>query len=119
MPAMSTHNPSLLARVTAVLAVGLVLALSLLSVSPELHGWLHGPEGAGEHADHEAEAPVGDSDHSCAVTLFAHGVETLLVFCLLLLARPLARSTVWPAGDEIAAAYPRYWHVPSHAPPLG
>ena len=116
---MTTHQPSLLARVTAVLAVGLVLTLTVLSASPRLHAWLHGHEDASEHADHESEAPVGDAEHSCAVTLFAHGVETLLVFCLLLLARPLARSYFLPAGDDVAAAYPRYWLVPSHAPPLG
>lgn len=118
MPAMTTRPPSLLARATAVLAVGLVLALSLLSASPELHAWVHGHENAGAHSDHESEPTAGDADYNCAVTLFAHGVETLLVFCLLLLARPLARSYILAAGDEIAIARPRYWLVPSHAPPV-
>ncbi len=114
---MTTHQASPLTRTVAVLAAGLVLVLGLLTVSPELHASLHGPDESGAHADHESEAPVGDADHECAVTLFAHGVEALLVFCLLMLARPLARSVVLRATDKIAVARPRYWLVPSHAPP--
>lgn len=116
-----THRPSrLTTRLTALLAVLLVLMLGMMSVCPELHGGLHEHEQLAAHSDHEEhETPVNDSGHECAVTLFAHGVEILQVFCLLMLVRSLARSDVLLAGDEIAAAYPRYWLVPSHAPPVG
>lgn len=43
----------------AVCCVALVLGLSLLGASPELHELIH----------HDAGAP----DHECAITLFAHG----------------------------------------------
>jgi len=112
----------LITRATALFAVALVLALTVLAASPSLHAWLHGHSESAAPAEHEHEhehgAPVGSDDHVCAVTLFAHGVEALLVFFLLVLVRPLVRRTVWRARDWLVAAYPRYWLVPSHAPPL-
>jgi len=121
---MPLAQPSLITRATALFAVALVLALTVLAASPSLHAWLHGHSESAAPAEHEHEhehehgAPVGSDDHVCAVTLFAHGVEALLVFFLLVLVRPLVRSTVWRARDWLVAAYPRYWLVPSHAPPL-
>ena len=110
-------RPSPLHRFTAVLGIVLVVLLNLLAASPELHAWVHGDEHAPAHSTPGHE-PVGDDDHECAVTLFAHGVEALLVFCVLMLARPLARSVIPRARDEIARTRPRYWLVPSHAPPV-
>ncbi len=98
-------------RFTALLAVLCVLALTVFAASPELHASLHGTTGT------EQSAPVGDADHACAVTLFASGLEALLVFCLLLLGVFFARGIVVHAADEIAAAHPRYRLVPAHAPP--
>jgi hypothetical protein len=97
-------------RATALVAALCVFALAVLAVSPELHARLHASEVAGP------VAPVGDTDHVCAVTLFASGVTALLVFCLLMMGRLLA-GIILRASDEFAAAQPRYRLVPSHAPP--
>src|SRR5258708_1618063 len=105
-------------RLTAVLGIAPVVFLNVLAASPRLHARLHGQEPTPEHAAHD-RAPVGDSDHECAVTLFAHGVTALLLFCLLLLSRLLARGTVLHVRDWLIAARPRYWLMPSHAPPAG
>lgn len=112
------HRPSLLRRFTAVLGVVLVVLLNVLAASPELHAWVHGHEAHAEHVGTAGEPVGADDDSGCAITLFAHGVPGLLIFFLLVLARPLVRSIVLRAGDWLAAAQPRYWHVPSHAPPL-
>jgi hypothetical protein len=109
---MSRRSEHPLFRVTALVAALCVLMLTVFAASPELHAGLHTPAAAGDHA-----LPAGDSGHTCAVTLFAQGLTGLLVFCLLMLVRPLAASVVSRAADEIAVARPRYWLVPSHAPP--
>jgi hypothetical protein len=116
MTSLTSHSPW--QRLAALAGVALVLWLSVLAVSPELHEWLHGDAHAAEHTGHDHAAPVGDADHACAVTLFAHGVEALLIVLLLVLARSLARSTGLRAADWLIAARPPYWLVPSHAPPL-
>jgi hypothetical protein len=116
---MSRRPESLLNRVTALLAAGCVLVLTVLAVSPELHAGLHAKVDA-THADcahHDAEAPVGEAGHACVVTLFSHGAMALLVFCLLILARPTVAGLTQRASDEIIVAQPRYRLVPSHAPP--
>ena len=114
----SNRHPSSLHRMTAVLGVVLVLLLNVLAASPELHAWVHGPQEGAQHTgpDH---APVGDSDHECAVTLFASGVGLLLAFCLLLLARVLIRRQALLSSDWLIVTHPHYWLVPSHAPPVG
>jgi hypothetical protein len=108
---MSSRAEHPLFRFTALLAVLCVLALTVFAASPELHSSLHGSV-ATNHS-----APIGDVDHTCAVTLFANGLLALALFCLLMLITPLARGIVVHAVDEIAAAYPRYRLVPAHAPP--
>jgi len=108
---MSRRAEHPLFRLTAWVAVLCVFALTVFAASPELHARLHAGEVAGQ------TVPVGDADHVCAVTLFASGVTTLLVFCLLLLGALLAAGMVLRAADEIVAAQPLYRLVPSHAPP--
>ena len=58
-----------------------VLLLSLATVSPDLHNWLHHHEEDtceghchDEHSGAETEDPL-HPDHICAVTLFAGGVD--------------------------------------------
>lgn len=111
---MSHRSEHPLFRATALVAALCVLALVIFAASPDLHARLHGSSGGA--ADHAV--PVGSADHECAVTLFADGVTALLVFCLLMLVRPLAAGVVLRATNEIAVARPRYWLVPSHAPPV-
>lgn len=82
-----------------------MVALAILSVSPEAHELIHAD------ADH--------ADHACAVTLAQQGfcdtaatppVATVAEFVLVVLpAEPT--SHVWSAPD--------YWHVPGQAPPAG
>jgi len=77
-----TRPPALWQRLVASGCLGLVLALNLLSASPELHAWLHEAHADAAHGDcehgHEAEqAPVGhaqhDDDAACVITQFANG----------------------------------------------
>jgi hypothetical protein len=116
---MSCGSEHLSFRVTAWVAALCLLALTIFAASPGLHAELHSDEAAAADAEHQHDhgAPVGTADHECAVTLFANGATTLLVFCLLMLVKPLAAGVVLRAADEIAVARPRYWLVPSHAPP--
>lgn len=111
---MSRNSEHPLFRATALVAALCVFALTIFAASPNLHVGLH----AHDDATAAQTAPVGEAGHVCAVTLFAHGVTALLVFCLLMLGRLLAAGIILRAGDEIAAAQPRYRLVPSHAPPL-
>jgi hypothetical protein len=107
---MSRPDERPASRATAILAALCVFVLTLLAASPEWHARFHGDETA-------QSIPVGAADHECAVTLFAGGVEALLVVCLLMLVRPLVRGVMVSATDLIAVARPRYLLVPSHAPP--
>ena len=116
---MSARSEHPLFRATALVAALCVLALTVFAANPGLHAGLHGgdPVSAGSQHDHDHGAPVGTAGHTCAVTLFAQGVTGLLIFCLLMLGWSLTASIVLRATDEIAVARPRYWLVPSHAPP--
>lgn len=111
---MSRRSEHPLSRATALVAALCVLMLTVFAASPTLHAGLHDHE---EGVTHHHSAPVGDVEHACAVTLFAHGATALLVFCLLVLARPSVAGLILRATDTIAVAHPRYWLVPSHAPP--
>lgn len=101
-------------QVAALLAALCVLALTVFAASPSLHASLHSHEQAAASAD---AVPAADNGHACVVTLFAQGVLALLVFCLLVLARPTLAALVLRATDALAVARPRYRLVPSHAPP--
>lgn len=115
---MSRRIEHPLTRVTALGAALCVLLLAVFAASPELHAGLHEATATADcgHAAGDG-APVGDAGHACAVTLFAQGALTLLVFCLLVLARPVAVGRVLRTTDVLAVVPPRYRHVPSHAPP--
>lgn len=123
-----SRRPELpLIRATALVAALCVLALTVFAASPGLHAGLHGHDDAVAGASHghahthdhghDHGAPVGHAGHECAVTLFASGVTALLVFCLLMLVRPLVAGVIWRASDRIIPSLPRYRLVPSHAPP--
>ena len=111
------HQHPVPSRLTAVLGIALVMLLNVLAASPALHARLHGQQQTPDHAGHGQE-PVGDADHECGVTIFSHGATVLLVFSLLLVQQPLARGRILRACDWLLAARRRYWHAPSHAPPL-
>lgn len=111
---MSRRPEHPLTRATALVAALCVLMLAVFAASPTLHAGLHEHDAT---AAHDHAAPVGEAGHSCAVTLFAQGALALLVFCLLILARPAVAGLILRATDELVVAQPRYRLVPSHAPP--
>ncbi|MEO6873933.1 MAG: hypothetical protein ABI222_03840 [Opitutaceae bacterium] len=92
-------------RLLASVSIGLVLLLSVLASSPDLHRAFH----------HD-----GDSGHEdgCAVVLFAHGVSTTINTAIL-----AATPTEWltlsrPASIEIFLTSSRYLHPPERGPPV-
>lgn len=83
-----------------------VWALGIFGVSPDLHAALH---------HHDGEHPTA---HECAVTLFAHGVETLdpaPELHRVADARELGRVA---APRTHAWTQPPYLHRPACGPPL-
>jgi hypothetical protein len=91
-------------RVLAAGGVALVLLLTVLAASPELHAWLHGNAGA--------------ADHECVITLYQHGVEAAAVGVAL-----MAAVWIFLAWGAIAPPMPgflrsRYWLPPALAPPV-
>lgn len=83
-----------------------VWALGVLAVSPELHGALHHDDG--EHAQ----------AHECAVTLFAHGVETLDPAPMLLRVADARELGCVVPPHVHAWTQPHYLHRPACGPPV-
>jgi hypothetical protein len=115
--------PSPAARAVASLAAALVLVLTVLAASPELHESLHGrgPCGAGA-AHHEGVPPGGqaaDDEDGCVVTLFAQGLVLALALAVPRPAGPAPRPANLDPGDRMVPASPRYLRLPSQAPPVG
>jgi hypothetical protein len=81
-----------------------VWMLGLLAVSPQLHAALHGD--------------ADQADHTCAVTLFSHGVETATVD-----AGPASAPGLFLIGKcalapALPVAAPHYRLPPGCGPPL-
>jgi hypothetical protein len=109
--------PSLLTRTTALLGILMVLALTVLAASPDLHERLHAHEAplAGAAADHGAAA---DDDGGCVVTLFAQGIVAALLFLTLAFTGQRIRSAGFAVFDRVLPAAPSYLFLPTQAPPL-
>lgn len=111
----------MLSRAAALLAVGLVLALSVFAASPELHGRLHGHDAGalgGAHGD-PGKAGHSEDDDGCVVTLFSQGlVLALAVVALAFLGRTPGFED-FDVLDRVVPDTPRYLHLPPQAPPLG
>jgi hypothetical protein len=109
------RRPNLLTRLTAVLAIMLVLALAVLAASPDLHERLHGhdlhPVTA---AGHPASA---DDEDGCIVTLFAQGIILALSLLALAFTGQVLRLADLPASGLILPAAPQYLFQPTQAPP--
>jgi hypothetical protein len=114
------HNrPSLLARMTAALAVALVLCLTVLAASPDLHERLHGHNAGAASAEHHDGLPSkADADDGCVVTLFAHGVALALALFTLVFAGTTLRLSDFADVDRVIPESPRYLLLPTQAPPL-
>jgi hypothetical protein len=92
-------------RFIAAIGVGLVLMLATATVTPALHDWLH------VEGDHE-------TNHQCAVVLFADGV-TLAAGAIAFTGSALAwRIFSAPAVAEIFLVAPRYLRQPERGPPV-
>jgi hypothetical protein len=115
------NRPSLPTRLTALLAIALVMALTVLASSPELHERLHGHHAGAAGASHDegvpAQAPKADQDDGCVVTLFAQGVVLALAIVALAFTGVTLRARVFAVFDRIIPEAPRYLHLPTQAPP--
>ena len=91
-------------RVVAAGGIALVLLLTTLSASPDLHRLFHGDVDTG-------------TDDGCAVVQFSHGVSPV-VDTATLAATPMVWHRAHPASvDEIFLASPRFLHQPERGPP--
>ncbi len=116
------RRPTLLTRAVASLAVALVLALTILAASPELHERLHGhgPGAAGtaQHAGgHSDGGQASDDEDGCVVTLFAQGLVLPVALLVLALAARALRLPDFDFCDRVIPGAPRYLRLPSQAPP--
>jgi hypothetical protein len=113
---------TLLARSTASLAIVLVLVLSVLASSPELHERLHGHQATAAAAHHDGGVASGakadDSDDGCIVTLFAQGVVLALSILALAFTGRTLRLGDFFVADRVVPESPPYLHLPTQAPPL-
>jgi len=129
-------RPTLWQRWVTCAAVGLVLALGLLAVSPDAHAWLHASHiehahGEGEragchgHGDraHHAESdlsglPWADNDAGCVIELFSQGIETgpTGLDVGVYERREAVLSLQRPA--ELCLSTPRYLRQPERGPPV-
>ncbi len=98
-------------RLWALGAAALVLLLTVLAVSPQLHTAFHG---------HDDDCAAENSqDEGCVVTLFAAGV-TAAPTPLVVVAPPQAHLRAdFSPHSEIFVSPPRYLHQPERGPPLG
>jgi len=106
----------LLARTTALVAVLLVLALSVLVASPELHERLHQHDAAPAGAVHHPDS-VADTDDGCVVTLFAQGLLAALAFFALTFTGQKVRTAAFARFAPILPDAPPYRLRPTQAPP--
>jgi hypothetical protein len=91
-------------RFIAAIGVALVLMLATATVTPAFHDWLH------VEGDHE-------TNHQCAVVLFASGVA-LAAGAIALTGPTLAwRIFSAPAAAELFLVVPRYLRQPERGPP--
>jgi len=114
----------LLKRTVASLAVALVLVLTILAASPELHERLHGhgPDAAGVAHQDGVPSPRGqpaDDEDGCVVTLFAQGLVLPLALLVLAFSGQTLRRFVFDIFDRVIPAEPRFLLLPSQAPPVG
>jgi len=113
---------TLLARSTASLAIVLVLALTVLASSPELHERLHGHQAAAGAAHHDGGIANGakpdECDDGCIVTLFAQGVVLALSILALAFTGQTLRLADFALFDRVIPEAPPFLHLPTQAPPL-
>jgi hypothetical protein len=104
---------------TASLAIALVLCLTVLAASPDLHERLHGHSAESASTEHHEGLPAkADAEDGCVVTLFAHGVALALALFALAFTGRILRLSAFAAFDRAIPESPRYLLLPTQAPPL-
>ena len=120
MPGRATSEHSLTTRTTALLAVFLVLVLTVLAASPELHERMHGHmTGTPVHGVPHAGTTAPDDDDGCVVTLFAQGIVLALALFALAFTGQRLRLADFAVFDRIPPNAPSYLFRPTQAPPIG
>ena len=119
MPGMPSR-PSPLSRATAALGAALVLCLTVVASSPDLHERLHGaaaPVAAGHGGSLPGRPAAPDGDDGCVVTLFAQGVVLCLALVALAFTGQSVRLPDFAVADRVLPEAPGYLHLPPQAPP--
>lgn len=118
MPRQNARPAHPLRRLLAAGCAALVLALTLASVSPAAHAWLHQDEPAHACRDHPKAKPAPHAaDHNCAVVLFAHGLDLPVGPVALLPPASLPRTFAHSGTVELFLVSPRYLRQPERGPP--
>ena len=116
----NTRSPTLSHRLLAATVAALVLLLSVLAVSPQLHADLHACGHDHRHShDHEVPASNPDSDPGCVVTLFGQGITAGPAPVLLAAPAAALVAPIFFRPSEVAVSTPYYLHQPGRGPPLG
>ena len=92
-------------RLGGAAGVGLVLFLSVLASSPELHHWIHGDD-------------AGGSEDGCAVVQFSGGVSVATDTAIVQQGPALRPVALRPASADVVLAAPAHRLPPGQAPPL-
>jgi hypothetical protein len=114
----------LLTQAVASFAAVLVLALTVLAASPDLHRLLHGHEEAPANApgsgtsQHGHRQAADDGDEGCVVTLFAQGIVLALAAFTLAFSGRVLRLIDFDRDDRVFAVAPGFLLLPSQGPPL-
>lgn len=111
------RRPNLLARSTALAGILLVLALTVLAASPDLHERLHAREAAASSPAHHPDSVGQDDDDGCVVTLFAQGLILALALFVLAYMGQLLRLPDLPVFDRILPESPSFLLQPTQGPP--
>ena len=111
------RTPALLRSALAGFLVLLVLAVATLVRLPELHRALHGDGASASAPCHSPAAPSDDTEGSCAIALFAQGLDA--PWLDLLGPRPGLKpaQTLRLRACVAPRLAPTGRHPPSHAPP--
>jgi hypothetical protein len=108
-------------RLLAAGAAALVLALTIFAASPTAHAWLHAeaPAHAGHKHCPDHDRPAEDTEHGCAVVLFAGGVSLPVAPAALVPPRVRVQGIAPATAAEFYLVSPRYLRQPERGPPAG
>lgn len=116
----SARRPSLGQRLLASLAVAVVLALTVLAASPDLHERLHAMGPVETHANGHAHVPGTPDldDDDCAVVLFSQGVLLAVALVVYFFFAGKVAAFV-PAHVPVPVSRdPSQWYPPLCGPPV-